>query len=419
MKGTKRISDLITNPNLLLSGRINIIEANVSAGKTHFALTTLPEWAGSPERILYLIDTINGDMYIQRNIITVGRMLYAFCDYNTKHVWGEKAAEGKMPVMTYAAFGSEVINNQGNFHWQDFDYIVCDEMQNLVNYQKIGEKSAYLIAAEYALRTIAMEGKAKIVGLSATPQKIREHFGTLCHDVQFDRTDLHQLETFASIPYSKKTIEEIIQDHIGKTGILYVTTIEDMEKYINYAANNGVRANGFWSVRDEAQRKHPHTNEQRALRNTVLQQETIPDDIDLLVINAASQTCIKIKQEKRIVDYMIVHDKNKDVQTQSRGRYDGDLAEFYYHDEFAAIYYECPPVPERFLNVRLYDDGQRELCNALALKRPNAAGIYSIPTVVKVLRANEYAVDHKKDSKKNGAWYYYIHPKGTNSGVSL
>ena len=156
MKGTKRISELITNPDLLLPGRINIIEANVSAGKTHFALTTLPEWAGNPERILYLIDTQNGDMYIQRNIITVGRMLYAFCDYNTKHVWGEKTAEGKMPVMTYAAFGSEVINNQGNFHWQDFDYIVCDEMQNLVNYQKIGEKSAYLIAAEYALRTVAM-----------------------------------------------------------------------------------------------------------------------------------------------------------------------------------------------------------------------------------------------------------------------
>ena len=69
--------------------------------------------------------------------------------------------------------------------------------------------------------------------------------------------------------------------------------------------------------------------------------------------------------------------------------------------------------------MRLYADGQEKLCQVLALKRPNGAGIYSIPTVVKVLRANGYEVDHKKDSKKNGAWYYYIHPKCTNFGVSL
>ena len=52
MKGNKRISHLITDPAAILPGRINIIEANVSAGKTHFALNTLPAWAGSPERIL-------------------------------------------------------------------------------------------------------------------------------------------------------------------------------------------------------------------------------------------------------------------------------------------------------------------------------------------------------------------------------
>ena len=68
MKGTKRISELITNPNFLLTGRINIIEANVSAGKTHFALNTLPAWAGSPERILYLIDTNNGEYRMLENL---------------------------------------------------------------------------------------------------------------------------------------------------------------------------------------------------------------------------------------------------------------------------------------------------------------------------------------------------------------
>ena len=420
MKGSKRISNLITSKDQLLTGRINIIEANVSAGKTWFALNTLPEWAGgNPERILYLIDTNNGEMYLQRNMLTVDRQMYAFCDYNTKHVWGENAAERKMPVMTYSGFGAEVMRNHGHFHWLDFDYIVCDEMQNLVNYRKIDWTSSLLMAAEMALRMIALEGTAKIVGLSATPQAIREHFGSLCRDVPFDRTELVQLETFARIPYSKRTPEEIIQQHKGKTGILYVSDIATMKKYIDYANSIGVRANGFWSIHAEPQYKHPFTDAQRDLRHSVLQKDAIPADIDLLVINAASETCIKIKQDNRIVDYMIVHDKNDEVQTQVRGRYDADLAEFYFHDEKAAIYVECPPVPERFLNVRLYADGQEKLCQVLALKRPNAAGIYSIPTVVKVLRANGYTVYHKKDSKKNGTWYYYIHPKCTSFAVSL
>ena len=71
MIGTKYISDLITDPNALLQGRINIIDAGVSAGKTYFALTTIPEWT-SPEKILYLIDTTNGEMRIQQNIIATG-----------------------------------------------------------------------------------------------------------------------------------------------------------------------------------------------------------------------------------------------------------------------------------------------------------------------------------------------------------
>lgn len=418
MKGTQRISDLITDPDMILPGRINIIEANVSAGKTRFALYTLPAWTGNAERILYLIDTTNGEMYIQRNMNTVDRQMYAFCDYNTKHVWGENA-DRKMPVMTYAGFGAEVLHNHGNFKWLDFDYIVCDEMQNLVNYRKMDWTSTCLMAAEFALRIVASEGTAKIIGMSATPKTIREHFGSLCRDVPFDRTDLCQLETMAMIPYSKRTIEELIQQNRDKTGILYVTTIESMEKYIAYANSIGVHANGFWSPSSNTQKKYPYTVEQRVLRKIVLEQETIPDNTDLLVINAASQTCIKVKHENRVVDYMIVHDKNEEVQTQVRGRYDGDLNEFYFHDEAAAIYVECPPVPKGFLNVRLYAEGQRRLCEYLALERPKKAGYYSMPTVVKVLSANGYSVVKKKDSKKNGAYYYVISLKDTNLEESL
>ena len=157
MIGTKRIADLITDPNALLQGRINIIDADVSAGKTYFALTTLPKWT-NPEKLLYLIDTTNGEMRIQQNIIAVSRMKYAFCDYATGILWGEKKeVKGKLPVMTYAGFGAEVIKSKKkdtNFDWFKYDYIVCDEMQNLVDYQRFNDRSANLEAAEDALSSM-------------------------------------------------------------------------------------------------------------------------------------------------------------------------------------------------------------------------------------------------------------------------
>lgn len=69
-------------------------------------------------------------MRIQNNLLTeaIGRDHYAFFDYNTKKTWGEEAPEGLMPVMTYSGFGSEIRNNNPDFNYFAYDYIICDEM---------------------------------------------------------------------------------------------------------------------------------------------------------------------------------------------------------------------------------------------------------------------------------------------------
>lgn len=422
MKGTKRISELITNPNCLLTGRINIIEANVSAGKTWFALNTLPEWT-NPEKILYLIDTKNGEYRLLENILTVSRQTYSFCEYGNKHTWGEtlEGADGKMPLMTYAGFGSEVRYGGRQFKWHDYDYIVCDEMQNLVNYQRFKGDKINLEAAEDALRTILREGYSKVIALSATPSKVRERFGELCYDVPFDRSDLCRLETFAEIPYGERA-ESLILKNKGKTGILFTENVADMKKYIAYANSIGVRANGFWSVRDDTQIKHPMTKEQSSLRDTILGEELLPANLDLLVINRASETCIKIDGKKRKVDYMIVHNSDKETQIQVRGRYHDDLPTFYYHDIEAANHYACQHIPDKYLDVRLYRDERDKLCALLHLRKEKDPynGYYKWPTVREYLQKNGYSVSNGiKDSKRNGQYYYVISLKDTNLGELL
>ena len=348
----------------------------------------------------------NGELRLQCNILTVSRQTYAFSDYCSGKIWGEGAhdADGKMPVMTYAGFGSEVMRGR-HFDWHTFAYIICDEMQNLVNYQNFKGKKECLIAAECALRTILTESNTTIVCLSATPLKIREHFGALCYEVPFERKDLRQLETFESIPYVEK-VEDILPRYKGQTGILYTTNIADMLHYINYA-----------NTSDETQVKNAMSEAQWVLRDTVLQDETIPANLDLLVINAASETCIKINGEKRKVDYMIVHNKNEEVCIQVRGRYHGDLQTFYYHNVEDWNNLACRDITTHFLNVRLYSADRDELCAYLKLRKPDdpSAPYYKWPTVKKYLQKNGYEVSGPvKDKKRNGQNYYVVYEKGTN-----
>lgn len=426
MIGSKRISDLITDPNILLQGKINIIEAGVSAGKTHFALTTFPQWS-SPEKILYLIDTNNGEMRLQLNMLErartdpnaakpVDRLTYAFCDYNTKHVWGdEHAADGKMPIMTYAGFGSAAAwqkrNKLNNFKLSDFDYIICDEMQNMVHYQHYKGRSENVEAAEDSLIEVLEEGKTKIIALSATPQAIRERTRLMpyCFDVPFDRTDLRQLETFHNIPYSGKA-EEIISQCKGKRGILYVAEVKSMKRYINYANSIGIRANGFWSIKPDTQKDHPMTKEQVNLRDTILGKEVMPPDLDLLVINAASETCIKIQPDmQRPIDFMIVHNCNEEIKTQVRGRYNADLKDFYYHNvqEGNDNLVQDNPLPEHFMERRIYSEDWKEICAYYQAHKPHG-GTYGKETIIKMLKEKGYSVSEPKKDSKNGGKVYRI-----------
>lgn len=404
MQGTKYLSELITDPDTILPGFINIIEANTSAGKTWFALNTLPRWAGSPEKVLYLIDTSNGEFRLQQNILAVSRQTYALTDYCSGKVWGEFAhdADGKMPVMTYAGFGAEVRKCRHPF-WQKFDYIVCDEMQNLVKYHNFNGSKVHLEAAETTLRNIAIEGKTKVIVLSATPQKVREHFGNLCRSVPFDRVSLISFDTFHTETYTG--IESILLQAAGKTGILYTTQVEHMKKIITFAREHGIRADGFWSLNSDT----PMTEEQKVLRQKVLADETIPDHLDLLVINAASETCIKIQAKNRKVDYMIIHTANEDTRIQVRGRYCGDLPSLYLHD--AAIDPANVEVQPFFLGKKLFSEEKEALCQALNLRVPNNE-LYKWKKVKQILAAGNYTV---QEGREKNLRYALILPKQVGS----
>lgn len=111
-----------------------------------------------------------------------------------------------------------------------------------------------------------------------------------------------------------------------EVGICYATHINQMIKIQQETKKLGLASICIWSTRNQ---NHPMTEEQLAVRHTILEYCQIPDQYHLLIINASSETSIKIKSS---VDYVIVNNNNRDTQIQVRGRVNSDLAQLYIYD---------------------------------------------------------------------------------------
>lgn len=115
------------------AGKLNLITAPCGSGKTHFILNTLVKQYHGNSNIVYLIDTVNGKQSIRN-----------------KGDWRENE-EGELyrkldgiSVYTYAGF-AEAINKNRNL-WMDNTYIVCDELQNCIQYSRFNNWNIHLDA---------------------------------------------------------------------------------------------------------------------------------------------------------------------------------------------------------------------------------------------------------------------------------
>lgn len=104
-------------------------------------------------------------------------------------------------------------------------------------------------------------------------------------------------------------------------------------------------------------------DEQKRVRDYILAHAALPDEYDMVIINASSETSINIFSP---IDYIIIHTQEEEPQIQVRGRYRGDLKELYVLD-----YSALPTVPEIYLGIPLYAKEKKELCELLSIRNAN------------------------------------------------
>ena len=367
--------------------QLNMITAPVGSGKTTWALRHLAKKLDSPLSMIYLIDTRNGnEQIVSANSDIAMHYNDTWFDKvsNGWEMFSEEPQEDKIVVMTYAKFGV-LAKKDPEFAFGTVDYIICDEIHNLINFMTFGgengEDKNWYVLAKLQLEEIVKGSGTTVIGLSATPRRAVENMDCPITHITVD-DDVFQLETKETIHYSNKLL---LLDEIqtGSKGLVYIQRISDMEAFCIAATKRHIKAICIWST---SSKKHPLTQEQLQARNHILQKQELPPQYDMVIINASSETSISIYGK---VDYIIIHRSDEATQTQVRGRYRDTLQTLY------LLNYDGPiKVPSEYLDRDLYTEDKNELCVLLNIHDSKGRRV-GWPTIKKKLNEAGYILTER------------------------
>ena len=288
--------------------------------------------------------------------------------------------ETKVVVMTYAKFGT-IVYNHAEFG-DTFKYILCDELHSLPRFSQFQESNPLAIKShEIAwnrLTSIINQGKVIVIGLSATPKRIQENKSYKTNIIPID-DDIRRYETKNTLYYCDidTVLERLPKD---KKILLYIGHITKMEEIEDKAKKSGFNPISIWSTHSAT---HPMTLKQLDARDYILRYEKLPEEYNLVIINASCETSINLKGK---IDIIVIHSQREEAQVQVRGRYRGDLDTLYLLKYEAII-----DVPPEFLGKKLFSDRKEALCGALKLRNKQGR-IVGWPSVKKALIENGYYV---------------------------
>lgn len=387
MKGKKYLSEAV-HMDEIESGVLNLIKAPVGAGKTYWALNVLSREVETRTQMLYLIDTVNGKVQIGKN---KGIEAYQTSCLEMLERGIFFWEEANIVLMTYAKFGAMVSKNKD--YGNNFKIIVCDEIQNVIRFSSFGQKKDDKPLHEIAkkrLEEITQNNlETKVIGLSATPERAEKEFYAPYQYITVDE-EVREYEAVETRYYSniEYLIENVPKDKIG---LVYVAHVRKMKTLVEVAEKRGLRAVAVWSINHDDKM----TAEQLSARQYILENELLPPQYDLVIINASSETSINIRGQ---VDYIAINTTEPEVRTQVRGRYRSDLDLLYLFDS------ESLEVPEEYMEKPLFKSDRNKLCELLQMK-DEWGRIVGWTTVKKRLQEEGYIIT---EGRPNNRRYYVI-----------
>lgn len=387
----KYLSDKgVINLKEIQNGKLNIIDAPCGSGKTSFIENVL--WKESYwGRLLYLTDTKNGLEAFKRR----GELK----EYKGIQYYSHEG----ITAMTYAGFATYCKYQWAEWTWNDEDsLIVCDELQSAIKWARIIQKDEHgvIIRKENIHKTALTELHkridigARVVAISATTFAIREEFKDKCIDVPI-HADLIKYEIKHKIKY--QNIQNIINElPADKKGLIYVPHVSNMIDLAEQLEARSIKCAAIWSI---ANNDYKMCDDDLRTRKSILEDERIPDDIQVVFINAASETGINIKSN---IDYIVVNSIDEDTVIQVIGRVRHDIDTVYYLDRERTdgYYYISQDKIFKWLAMPLTVIDKDKICEELNF-RDKRGRLVGWTTIKKSLKYFGYEVT-EKHTRKNG-----------------
>ena len=383
----KYLSDVL-DTSYFEKGFLNVIYAPCGCGKTTAAIHKIAPLASKPRKAIYLIDTRLG----KERLANEDRLAFPFFAYpvciSDPHN-GFYEDDDKVCVTTYAQFGYWCAQYPN--YAENYEYIICDEPQNLVNFSEIGKNGEYKVNAHKIARRAICDtvkrGNVMVVAITATPKPL-EKLDCRLKDIPIDRENLHHYIEKNRIAYA--SLPSIIENlPLGQRGGIYIKHVKPMLKIEQDLRKRGFNPLLLWSLDYE---EKPLSAEQLAARQYIIDHEGVPPEYDIFVFNATAETSINIRSH---MDFFIANNTDETSITQSRGRYRGDLETLYVYDMKGAVI-----LPAEYLGRPLFMEDLKELRTRLNLRKDAKGHVPSIDDMLTQFSNCGYNCDEYTKNRK-------------------
>lgn len=350
------LSDLI-DITKFKKGQANIVVAPCHSGKTTAAIRKIAGIATCRERVLFLIDTTAGKDSLLKRAETE-RYSFQWLKEIEEEWWGSLKSGDGIRVMTYHQLGYQ-LQEHPDF-MKDIEVVICDEMHNLIKYvniERANNKKAQVAgkATEQKVCQLAFEELSRVANdKSATTLVVIMTATVNALSIALDKSNVAtEFFSFTDRVTTDKTLKTIHYSDIEKVleqlpleerAIVFVPTITMMRKLAASLDDGWRSVCCLWGLHNE---DHEMSETQLAVRKAILSTQRIPEDIDVLFINAAYETSLNILNED--FNTMVIHSGSPDVRIQVRGRLRHDINTLYVYDAsqkhiidyFPEEYYGC------------------------------------------------------------------------------
>lgn len=332
---------LISTDKRFEKGSLNLIISYAGSGKSSFitgekgliyntkqfyndGMYKYLNFSQQKHRILYVTDNL-----MNRDLLIINEDCQKF---NYKDFYSAKSINGlddiinnktgTINVITYAKLISLLtINSTSKILSECIDLIILDEIHNLFNYSlkfdKDEDKTGYFTVIN---NLNMLSQKCLTIGLTATPKKIYEYIKQYPTDINFKpiltKEDLENIisyteENTKKYLFVENAITDICNNKIKDKVLIYVQKITTCKSYKERLIKSGYNVE-YLCADNKLDAK------QQELKQYLIKNETLPKDLDILIINEAYETGWNLKDDS--VQIVIINSSDETTITQARNR---------------------------------------------------------------------------------------------------